>query len=363
MIDEKNLSMILFGLGLLLLLIFAILFLKRAAQKKNPITPKAVSLAFMSLICMVAGLFILLLGTKDKSVLSNKEQVKAEKTVQKQDSSTNGKEKKKNSSKVIEKFDPTGSVAPKTFEYDGYKVFEDADGTLTKVSGDFTVVMVTPEGIRARLDATDETYVEFPVKSKEKDGLLHYEHYGYTKSTLDGTIYATKGIIKYRNKLDHYPVDPRPNIYTEMFAPNSDADIPYIDFIFEKHFPLKKPKQTVENRLLIGYWEYQEENLMTTETWMKMDFSKDGFLTIATPLIKGLPDLLHYKVEPLGKNAYKLYLYPVAVNAEDNGGGTFISQEPLKRTFLIYMKNESSFELVFFDDRLSRRSFLMKKIK
>lgn len=83
--------------------------------------------------------------------------------------------------------------------------------------------------------------------------------------------------------------------------------------------------------------------------------------TVDTSLVSGLPGLTKYKLEPLGKNAYKLYLYSATVKADNNGGGTFVSSDPMKRNFLIYMNSKDSFGLVFFDDKLQRRDLKMQK--
>ena len=69
-----------------------------------------------------------------------------------------------------------------------------------------------------------------------------------------------------------------------------------------------------------------------------------------------------YKLEPLGKNAYKLYLYPASVKADsNNGGGVTIADDPLKRTFLIYRTGQDSFDMVFTSDSALRTSVSMNR--
>lgn len=98
-----------------------------------------------------------------------------------------------------------------------------------------------------------------------------------------------------------------------------------------------------------------------TNTLFLMTITNDGFVTVNTDLMNGLPYLAKYKLESLGKNAYKLYLYPANVKATSNGGGTTVSEDPIKRNFIIYMDSKNSFDIVFFDDKLQRRDFKMQR--
>ena len=77
-----------------------------------------------------------------------------------------------------------------------------------------------------------------------------------------------------------------------------------------------------------------------------------------------IPPIAQYKLEPLDTNAFKLYLYPAYVKADDNdGGGLTVSEEPVKRNFIIYLTSDDTFELVFFNNKLHRKSLTMSRVE
>ncbi|MBZ9633387.1 hypothetical protein [Clostridium sp. FP1] len=94
---------------------------------------------------------------------------------------------------------------------------------------------------------------------------------------------------------------------------------------------------------------------------MSINILDDKLLDFKCSYITGMDSIYGYKIESLGKNAYKLYLYPATIKANTNGGGTTIADDPIKRTFIIYMKSKDSFEVVFIDDNVNRASITMNK--
>lgn len=250
-------------------------------------------------------------------------------------------------------FDANGSVVPKeSMDMWGNKTIIDADGSI-----DLGGKLFTPQGIRYRI--SDGAYVAIPDSNSYSDG-THYKEYGYSISNVDGTIYVTESNIANKNE---NASDSDIDLGTgklEQYPPNSGYEMKYIDFVY-KYIPVSKPQNTVKNDFLNGFYIGKQEQILETKTTMYINIVDDKLLEFNCTYIANMNSTYGYKIESLGKNAYKLYLYPATINADTNGGETVIADEPLKRTFLIYMKSKDSFDIVFTSDDIKRTSISMNR--
>jgi hypothetical protein len=250
-------------------------------------------------------------------------------------------------------FDPNGSILPKeSMDMWGNKTIIDADGSKT-----FGGLIFTTEGIRYH--KTDSAVVAIPDSHKYPDG-KHYKEYTYSINNLDGTIYVTESSIVTKDET-HTDQDKALKEKLERYPPNSGYEMNYIDFIY-KYIPISKPKNTIKNDFLSGNYVGKEEEILKTNTTISINILDDKILDFKCSYISGIDSTYGYKIESLGKNAYKLYLYPATIKADTNDGGTTIADEPIKRTFIIYMKSKDSFDIVFTTDDIKRVSINMNKI-
>ncbi len=258
-----------------------------------------------------------------------------------------------NTSKEVA-FDPTGSAVPtSSMDTWGNVTYLDADGSKA-----YGGLLFTPDGIRYHV-STEGAIVGISDGKTYADG-KHYKEYAYSNTNSGGIIYVVESNFSTK---DETHADQNKDLGTgkvEQYPPNSGYDMKYIDFIY-KYIPVSKPKSTIKNNFLSGIYAGKEDKILDAKTTMSIKIIDDKLLDFKCSYIAGMDSLYGYKIESLGKNAYKLYLYTARVKADTNGGGVTISDEPLKRTFLIYMKSKDSFDIVFTSDDIKRTSINMNK--
>lgn len=148
---------------------------------------------------------------------------------------------------------------------------------------------------------------------------------------------------------------------TYTYDGNSEYNMSSIDFI-DKYIPVSNPSKTVNNDFLSGSYYCNEVTPLATNTTASLKILDNKFLEFQSSYVSGVNGMYAYKLEPLGKNAYKLYLYMINAKADSNNGrGVTISNDPLKRTFLIYRTGQESFDLVFISDKIARTSLRMQR--
>ncbi|EST11997.1 hypothetical protein [Sporolactobacillus laevolacticus] len=358
----KILSYYFLAIGTFFLITYMMMTISKITKNKKGGAAKIFLVFIVGIAFICSGAVVYL---KSPFFLKNLSQATRNTLKHKSENSAQQNSNRINTQKPVTGFDSAGSVRPKVYYPllkswgdKGERIYTDADNTKTYVDGAYTVVML-PEGMRASITDDDGASVYLPEKGYRNRKRM-YTDYNYSISKIDGAIYVD--ILKGVTFDDQYHVGGKTSEQIQSFAADdSRAKMSYIDYIYSK-WPLQKPKKIVDNPLLVGNWKYESKDLLdNTHTLIQMSYSKDGFVTIDTSLINGLPGMAKYKLEPLGKNTYKLYLYPTTVKADSNGGGTFVASDPIKRNFLVYMNSKDSFDLVFFDDKLQRRDLKMQR--
>lgn len=258
-------------------------------------------------------------------------------------------------------FDANGSVVPKTTTDEwSRKIITDADGSKTVLQdGGRDCINITPNGTRIFQPSGAGVVVQIPENKSNPDGKL-YTQYGYGKDDILGEIHITKGIEAVSNETSPNSKSIPGDDKEETYNTGSKEDIKLIDFVYQV-LPSIKPKNTIANNFLSGNYVGKEEKVLSTNTTMSINILDDKLLDFKCSYISGMDNIYGYKIEPLGKNAYKLYLYPATIKADSNGGGVTIADEPIKRTFIIYMKSKDSFDIVFTSDDIKRASINMNK--
>ncbi|MCO7126053.1 hypothetical protein NIE88_09720 [Sporolactobacillus shoreicorticis] len=357
----KYLSYGFIAMGLLFLLIYIVMTISKIIRNKKGGAKVIFSAFIIGTMFLSAGAVLYF----NPSLLT-KDTVHETRTAKQESNASLTKEKSSSQQKQSDSFDSKGSVRPKVFYPNlkswgdkGERVYTDADGTKTYVNGAETAVVI-PQGIRGMIYDSYGAWVFVPDKD-QSNGKGSYTSYKYSISDVDGEISIQVGKHVTFSKDLYFGSTPKSEQRQTFSADDNKAKMSYIDFIYKK-FPLQKPKKTTDNPLLIGNWKYEFKDLLENKhTAIEMNFTDDGYVTVDTSLIEDLPSMAKYKLESLGKNAYKLYLYPATVKADSNGGGTSVADEPIKRNFLIYMNSKDSFDVVLFDDQLKRRELKMKR--
>ncbi|MGV8980537.1 hypothetical protein [Clostridium sp.] len=349
-----NLNIILFCIGFVISVVALIIMLVKS-MKSNKMGFMIPFVLIIGLASLGSGVWITIkpINSINSTVVNNPNisTTKSKPTV-----STINKSTAKVSTSVAKEnknapFDAKGSVVPiiSYSELGNYKCTLDADGSKELNDGHYT-----PEGIRF----TNGGKVAISDGKTYEDG-KHYTQYWYSIDNVSGAInvlesnLATKDEFRYDmhdlggGKSEDYPVD-------------SGYEMKYIDFIY-KYIPVSKPKTTIKNNFLSGSYFGKQEKILETTTTIAIKIIDDKLVDFKCRYIAGMDSIYGYKIELLGKNAYKLYLYPTTTKADTNGGGTTIFDEPLKRTFIIYMKSKDSFDIVFIADDVGRASVNMKR--
>ncbi|CDX04904.1 Hypothetical protein DPCES_5018 [Desulfitobacterium hafniense] len=248
-------------------------------------------------------------------------------------------------------FDPKDSVVPIIDNND----IIDADGS--KVIG--YDLFITPEGIRYHVKwVTLTAMVSVPQGKTSSEG-THYKnyelsHYSFTDLLTEYDFVAKDEYDMYEDYTLHE---------SKSYDYDKDTFKNNMDFIY-KFIPVNNPNTTVKNDFLNGTYYYKEVTPLEVRTHVTLTLLDDQFLEMDNAYTSDIKGLYGYKLEPLGKNAYKLYLYPASVKATTNqSGGVSLASDPLKKTFLIYRTGSDTFDLVFIggDDKPQRISLPMSK--
>lgn len=251
-------------------------------------------------------------------------------------------------------FDANGSVVPKkSIDMWGNETIIDADGSKS-VGG----ILFTAQGIRYRI-SSEGAIVEIPTGKTSEDG-KNYTQYTYLINNLNGDIWVTSANLAFKDENESDQVKDLGGGKVEKYPPNQGYEMKYIDFVY-KYIPVSKPKNTVRNNFFSGNYGGKQENILEAKPTMSINILDDTLLDFKCIYMADMDSMYGYKIESLGKNAYKLYLYPAKVKADTNGGGVVIADEPLKRTFIVYMKSKDSFDIVFTSDDIKRVSINMNK--
>lgn len=256
-------------------------------------------------------------------------------------------------------FDPNGSVRPKIvtdkFSKDLTDAIIDADGTETFLD-DSTV----PYAFVVRPDKIAYGYYVFEGEDYHPKGADLFLY------IPDGTTIAGKG---HGCKQDEFMYDPvsdnafvsqNEGYYTDGLTyksiPDSPSKLQNLDVnsinphsFLEQMLPENTPAKTVENHILNGAYKYVDQQIVNSTTPITMNFQGNTVDFCCDYL--DMNGSYVFKLEPLGKNAYKLYLYPKMDNVDDNGSkSASVSTNAEKLTFFIYMDSQNSFDFVFFTD-------------
>ncbi|MGV3464808.1 MAG: hypothetical protein ACO1OT_05885 [Heyndrickxia sp.] len=352
--DRFNLT--LFGLGMVLLLLALIILVSRLKKSKK-IPLGVVSIILIGFISLASSIVLMLPSVKsnmEKGATSNP--LKQKKVGTEAESIKEVKKVSNSKSvKTISKFKQTKLKYPIiTYQskYDSYKEYKDADGTVYK-----NLTMINPNGVMMGFRATNEAIVATPMKNPNNDGLTYYHGYYYYKGS--SVFEVSEGTYKYPSKEAAAP-------YFKDFkadkTENYDSlDLQLYDFIY-KFMPTQYPNKDkiVNVPLLEGKWAAYNESLLNgSQLLASINFSKDGLATTQFNILKAneIPTICNYKLEYLDENAYKLYFYSPASNANGNK----VSEEPYKRNFIIYVTGKDTFQFVYYDTKLVRNSITMKR--
>ncbi|RMD02325.1 hypothetical protein D9O40_06725 [Clostridium autoethanogenum] len=260
-------------------------------------------------------------------------------------------------------FDAKDSVVPKieNINNSDEKIITDADGSKTISKGGYDL-RFSPNNTRHYVNANGVS-VDLPVNKKYSDG-IHYTEYTFSKdeASLNESIYVESEnmITKNYDDANEYTEDKQSVKVEDHSGDGSYKTMSYLDFI-RKFVPISTPKTTVAGDFLVGNWVGSEKEILNSKTTMNMNIEDDKTLDLKCSYISNIDSSYGYKVEELGKNAYKLYLYKMDVKADSNGGGTTVSDDPINTTFIIYMKSKNSFDAVFSDNKDKRISVNMTK--
>ncbi|MEY8001926.1 hypothetical protein AB8U03_17380 [Clostridium sp. Mt-5] len=335
----KYISLILFACGFLMTLLTLILMLiKTVKGRKTGIL--TVIIVIIGIIMAVSGIEFDKIQNTVLSKISNKIPV---------------------TSKIKKDmpFNAKGSVVPKVTNINpnnpDNRTIVDADGSKTIV-GDGYDVRFSPNNIRHYIN-TDGVSVDVPDKNKYSDG-IHYTEYTFLKddSGINSSIYVSSEnmITKDYAGSGNYTEDKQSVKFEDHSGDRSYAAMSYLDFI-RRFVPIKTPQDTISGDFLVGNWVGSKQEILNSKATIDINIEDDKTLELKCTYISGIDSTYAYKIEELGKNAYKLYLYNMTVRADsNNGGGAVISDSPINTTFILYMKSENSFDAVFSDDKDKR---------
>ncbi|UFT99286.1 hypothetical protein KO561_19270 [Radiobacillus kanasensis] len=361
-----NLTLIFLGIGLVLLITSIVLLIMRQIKKNDSFPIAAISMAITGFLLIVVGVVLVIPGIKDKimEVPSEQEASAQEEGVKEpgakpDETERENTEREKQPTKVDE-YKPGEMKYPiVTYEseYSNFKEYEEADGTLYK-----NLTMINPDGVMMGFRSIEEAMVVSQVENPNGDEFAYYQGYHYYKGSYHFVV--SEALLKYN------PNDIRAPYYKDFKSLKEETydsmDMELYDFIY-KFMPLQHPKEEnlVQVPILDGDWEAYEETIMDgPQLLVRMSFSDDGYLALENHIVNAdeIPDIMNYKFEKLDKNSYKLYLYPVTVDEEGDSVEPVVSEEPVKRNFIIYVTSEDTFELVYYDNNLKRQSITMKRV-
>ncbi|PKR77330.1 hypothetical protein CEY16_11390 [Halalkalibacillus sediminis] len=365
----SNITLALLAASIVVIFLYVLLISVNLRKKKNAFTPFTVSLIIISFITVGASLFSIVLEKGDDTVVAddqseNETEIHNESSEEEETSPEVEEEPEAADSEEAEQkameFEPGGTEYPimiRDSDGDAQDIVEDADGTTY-----FPMSMLTSDGVKLGYAGVSSSIVAFPEDEFKKDERYFYQTYIYFKGGYVQSI--SENIVSYTDPLvPTYQLEVDSGIQEERYE---GLEMGLYEFIYE-YLPVQEPEETVDLPLLEGDWISQDENLLKeTNTLAKLSFDEEGFLIMENNLINEseVPSVAKYELEPLDTNAYKLYLYPAQVKADsNNGGGVSVSEEPVKRNFLIYLTAEDTFELVFFDEKLNRQSVTMSRQK
>lgn len=353
-----NINLILFFVGFALAITALILMLIKIMKGKK--------VGVIAPIILILGIFSGAIGVwkevqqRNNSNITANNTVKANKASNGNLASTKSNDNNKASQNNNSTFDANGSVVPKiTANNDGYKVVTDADGSRTVMFPDSekTYFNISPEGIRFFLALKEMAVVQIPQNESNSEGKI-YKHYDFERDSTQISMLESKDIVPDELE-EEYKKMPSSDDKEEEYDINTYNDMKPIDFVYKILPEVKTPKNTIENNFLSGTYVAKKDNILNTDTVMSIKIVDDNFLELQCNYIHDMNANFGYKLEELGKNAYKLYLY--AAQFDSNGKEVTVSDKPVKRTFIIYRKSKDSFDIVFIDDNISRVSLNMNK--
>ncbi|MBV4418933.1 hypothetical protein KM800_06230 [Clostridium tyrobutyricum] len=344
----KYISLILFLIGFLMILLSLILILIKTAKCRK--------IGILPVSAVIVGIIVLGSGVeydKMQKIVLSKIPSKLKTSVSNNNNKTEISKNKP--------FDANGSVVPKvsTLNSLGDKMTIDADGSKTINDN----IRFSPNNIRHFID-NDGAKVDVPDGKKYTDG-IHYTEYTFTKddSAFDYSIYVSNENLSTNNYNDpgDYKEDASSGKLEDHSGDKSYEAMSYLDFI-RRFVPVKTPKNTISGDFLIGNWVGAEQQILNSQMTIDMNINDGQTLDLHCKYIPNIDSTYGYKVEELGKNAYKLYLYNMTVRADsNNGGGAVFSDEPINTTFILYMKNKNSFDAVFTNNEDKRVSVNMTR--
>jgi hypothetical protein len=264
-------------------------------------------------------------------------------------------------------FDPKGSVRPKTIKdntVSGVEAVIDADGTETVLHSRFPYTLfISPDHSahvlyefsgKENKPGHEEMYLFVP-NGKKVAGKGHgVTQYYFTRESGDEVVDQCDAY--YTDKNDYVPTL---NQMTKAQTLNENW-MTCLDFVTYKIAP-KNPKKTVVNHILNGRYKHTDSQIVGSTTPVTMNFSgKDLTLRCDDLNINGT---YGYKLEPVGKNAYKLFLYNRSVVKNEDTGKydkAGYAGQPEGHTFFLYMDAQNKFDFVYFTD-LNRHSVTMTR--
>jgi hypothetical protein len=330
----SNLSLLLFGLCFSSVILVLIIICVRVAMNKKAFNGAAGFFVFLAILSLLGGVGSILYRNKiptdiqtlkvgnltPKSgkiiakVTTSKSSSNSSKTVISKPSSSGG-----NTSKpfVEEPFDPTGSVRPKIIKDDtlsGIGAIIDADGTKTCYH-----LMYFPYDFVINPDKSAYGYADYEGNDENPNGADLYlfvpngksvpgkgngcTQYSFTYDSTDQSDNITQCDSYFTNDLAYTKnYDDTGNMQTL----NNSTMTPH-DFLNQK-LPDENPTKPITNHILNGKYSYTDKQIVSTTTPIELDFEADSLIAIRNDYTN-MNNFYSYKLESVGKNAYKLYLY------------------------------------------------------
>lgn len=355
-----NVNIILFFAGFAVSIIALLLMLIKVMKGKK--------IGFIAPVILTIGIVVLGLGLwKEIQQRNNPNNSVAAGTINntgKTAKTSNNKltnSKKADTNKISENaiFDANGSVVPQVTESkDGYKVITDADDSKAVFAeGIASSLNISSDGTRFYKPANGTAVVQIPQNEANSQGKV-YKRYGFERDSLQVYMSQTKDVVfdELEEKSNNIPSNDDKN---EEYNTDTYKDMSPVDFVYRVMPDVKAPKNTIENDFLSGTYVGKKQSVLSSDTIMSIKIVDDKFLELQCSYIYNMNANYGYKLERLGKNAYKLYLYPAQFDR--SGKEVTISDKPVKRTFIIYMKSKDSFDIVFINDSINRVSVSMNK--
>jgi hypothetical protein len=351
-----NINIILFAIGFVVAIITLIIMLVKTI-KGNKVGFLLPFILIIGMSSIGSGVWLTIQQNNQSNTKSTTAQSNSNSTATNKDEANVSTETKQTQKEVV--FDANGSVVPKITEDEwSRKIITDADGSKTILEGEGkSYINIAADGTRFFTPASSQGVVQIPQNQSTADGKV-YKQYNFFRDSilLKITMTESNQAVPNETKIDSKDLPSNKDKREDYEITNSN-DMRLIDFIY-KVMPDVKPKNTIANNFLNGTYVGKEEKILDNQTIMSMEIIDDKLLKISSKYISNISDKTYgYKLELLGKNAYKLYLYPTIKDEK----GFFITDKSSKRTFLVYMKCKDSFDIVFIDDNVNRVSVNMNK--